>query len=99
MVHGQAYQLNRRLQASFVPGSHYTATATRAIASLRDHRLPAHHPVSACNNIVVPAIAMEYRAPSGFTGQDQFSLVFGDRLYSLRVKGFPSTAAPGRVSR
>ncbi len=48
-----------------------------------------NHPVYSCNYIVVPAIAVEYRAPSGVTGQDQFSLVFGDRLYSLRVNIVP----------
>jgi hypothetical protein len=47
------------------------------------------HPNSACNNRIVPAIAVEYRAPSAFTGQDQFSLIFGTRQYRLQINIVP----------
>ncbi len=80
-----------------------SATCTPILLPVRFTQLPRYgrvrtyrstdfqrdHPNSACNNRIVPAIAVEYRAPSGFIGQDQFSLVFGTRQYRLLVTIVP----------
>ncbi len=59
------------------------------VRTYRSTDVQRDNPNSACNNRTVPAIAVEYRAPSGFTGQDRLGLVFGNRQYRLLITIVP----------